>query len=171
MKLASYCLCAVLFGALVSGDSASAADPAFQTWLQSLWPQAQSLGVSRATFDMATRGLEPDLSLPELVLPGRPERPPPGQPEFVQTPADYLKEASIERARGGRPQALDQYRAPLDCHRAPIRRAADVLLAIFGRETDYGRRTDTLQRHPRAWRRKPISASARISSAKNSCWR
>src|ERR1700691_4336671 len=68
------------------------ADDAFQTWLQSLWPQAQALGVSRATFDAATRGLEPDLTLPDLVLPGRPERPPPGQPEFVQTPADYIKQ-------------------------------------------------------------------------------
>ena len=67
------------------------ADAAFQAWLQSLWPQAQALGVSRTTFDLATNGLEPDLSLPDLALPGRPERPERGQAEFVQTPADYLK--------------------------------------------------------------------------------
>jgi membrane-bound lytic murein transglycosylase B len=54
--------------------AANAADAAFQAWLQSLWPQAQALGVSRATVETATRGLEPDLSLPELVIPGRPER-------------------------------------------------------------------------------------------------
>ena len=71
------------------------ADAAFQAWLQSLWPQAQALGVSRTTFDLATNGLEPDLSLPDLALPGRPERPERGQAEFVQTPADYLKEGTI----------------------------------------------------------------------------
>ena len=71
------------------------ADAAFQAWLQTLWPQAQALGVSRATFDLATNGLEPDLSLPELVLPGRPQAPSHGQAEFVQTPADYLKESAI----------------------------------------------------------------------------
>src|SRR3954468_25057624 len=43
-------------------SNAGAADPAFQQWLAGLWPQAQSMGVSRATFDAATRGLEPDLS-------------------------------------------------------------------------------------------------------------
>ena len=81
----------------VCGHTARAEDAAFQAWLQSLWPQAEPLGVSRTTFDNATRGLEPDLSLPDLVLPGRPERPSAGQPEFVQTPADYLKEPAIEQ--------------------------------------------------------------------------
>src|SRR5262249_50720135 len=78
------------------------ADQAFSQFLESLWPEAQKMGVARATFEMATRGLEPDLTLPDLDVPGRPERPPPGQPEFVQTPADYLRESSFERlaARG-----------------------------------------------------------------------
>src|ERR1700722_19952398 len=85
------------------------ADPAFQTWLQSLWPQAQALGVSRATFDGATRGLEPDLTLPDLVLPGRAEKPAAGQPEFVQTPADYLKEPAIDRLAVQGRKLFDQY--------------------------------------------------------------
>ncbi|MEX0752960.1 MAG: lytic murein transglycosylase, partial [Xanthobacteraceae bacterium] len=67
----------------IAAAPAAAADAAFQQWLQSLWPAAQQLGVSRATFDAATRGLEPDLSLPDLAIPGRPSSPPPGQPEFV----------------------------------------------------------------------------------------
>ena len=80
------------FMALVSISPSASADTAFQAWLQSLWPEAEKLGVSRATFDAATRGLEPDLSLPDLVIPGRPEAPPRGQAEFVQTPAAYLRE-------------------------------------------------------------------------------
>src|SRR5580692_3937369 len=119
------------------------ADAAFQIFLQSLWPQAQALGVSRATFDEATRGLEPDLSLPDLVLPGRPERPPPGQPEFVQTPADYVKQPAIESLAVQGRKLLDQYRAPLTAIEKQFGVPPSVILAIFGRETDYGRAADT----------------------------
>ena len=48
--------------ALAAATPARAADAAFQKWLEDLWPQAQALGVSRPTFDAATRGLEPDLT-------------------------------------------------------------------------------------------------------------
>jgi lytic murein transglycosylase len=120
------------------------ADAAFQAWLQSLWPQAQTLGVSRATFDLATNGLEPDLSLPDLVLPGRPERPDRGQAEFVQTPADYLKEGTIAGLAAHGRKLLDQYRAPLSAIEQQFGVNPTVLLAIFGRETDYGRSRDTL---------------------------
>src|SRR5207342_3193002 len=67
-----------------------AADAAFRQWLTQQWPAAQALGVSRATFDTATRGLEPDLSLPDLAIPGQAEKAP-QQPEFVQTPSQYLR--------------------------------------------------------------------------------
>ena len=88
MRIVPLLFCALL-AACVNARGAYAADAAFQSFLQSLWPQAQQLGISRATFDAATRDLEPDLSLPDLVIPGRPEKPQAGQPEFVQTPADY----------------------------------------------------------------------------------
>jgi lytic murein transglycosylase len=120
------------------------ADAAFQAWLQSLWPQAQALGVSRATFDQATSNLEPDLSLPDLVLPGRPERPERGQPEFVQTPADYLKEGTIAGLAAHGRKLLDQYRAPLSAIERQFGVDPTILLAIYGRETDYGRSRDTL---------------------------
>jgi membrane-bound lytic murein transglycosylase B len=90
----------VLGGALlwlVMASGTAQADPAFQAFLQSLWPEAQRLGVTRQVFDAATRGLDPDLSLPDLVLPGKSDRKPPAQAEFVQTPADYVREASIAR--------------------------------------------------------------------------
>jgi lytic murein transglycosylase len=119
------------------------ADPAFDTWLQSLWPQAQGLGVSRETFDNATRGLEPDLTLPDLVLPGRPEKPQAGQAEFVQTPADYIKEPAIQRLAVQGRKLYEQYRAPLTAIKRQFGVPPAILLAIFGRETDYGRAADT----------------------------
>jgi lytic murein transglycosylase len=129
--------------ALLCTHAAARADAAFQTWLQSLWPQAQALGISRATFDAATRGLEPDLTLPELVLPGRPEQPPSAQPEFVTTPADYLKEPAIERLAGEARKLKEQYRAPLDAIERQFGVPPEILLAIFGRETDFGRAADS----------------------------
>src|SRR5258708_5424138 len=96
MRPAAALVAAVLLGGLI-GTQAAFADAAFQAWLQSLWPTVEQMRISRATFDTATRNLEPDLTLPDLVLPGRPERPQAGQAEFVQTPADYLKEPAIEQ--------------------------------------------------------------------------
>ena len=122
---------------------AAKADAAFAAWLQSLWPQAQALGISRATFETATRGLDPDLTLPDLILPGRPERPAAGQPEFVTTPADYLKEPAIERLAGDARRFYDRYRVPLDTIERQFGVPATIVLAIFGRETDFGRAADS----------------------------
>ena len=127
---------------LACSISPAVANDAFQAWLQSLWPQAQALGVMRATFDAATRGLEPDLTLPDLVLPGRPEKPPPGQAEFVQTPADYLKEPAIDRLAVQGRKLFDQYRPVLDAIEREFGVDPAIVLAIFGRETDYGRARD-----------------------------
>jgi lytic murein transglycosylase len=123
--------------------SSARADAAFQAFLESLWPQAQTLGVSRATFDMATRGLEPDLSLPDLILPNRPEKPQQGQAEFVQTPADYLKEPMIAGLAAQGRKLYDQYRSALAGIEREFGVDPTIVLAIFGRETDYGRERDT----------------------------
>ena len=116
---------------------AHAADAAFQKWLSGIWPEAQQQGVSRATFDRATRDLEPDLSLPDLEIPGRPitER---AQAEFVQTPAEYLKESSFDRlAERGR-KLLDEHRAILTKIERQFGVPPGIVLAIWGRETGYG---------------------------------
>ena len=115
------------------------ADAAFDRWLQAQWPEAQKLGVSRKTFEEATRGLEPDLSLPDLDLPQKPDRAPPAQPEFVQTPADYLKESSLQRLAAHGRKLAQEHRATLAAIERQFGVPGPVVLAIFGRETDYGR--------------------------------
>ena len=120
-----------------------AADPAFQQWLAGLWPEAQQMGISRATFDAATRGLEPDLSLPDLIIPGRPERPSGGQAEFVQAPADYIRETSIDRLATHARKLADEYRGALAEIEKKFGVPGSVLLAIWGRETDFGRAKDS----------------------------
>ncbi len=118
---------------------AYAADAAFTQFVASLWPEAKEQGVSRATFDAETRELEPDYKLPDLLLPGRPATGAPAQAEFVQVPADYIKEASIARLAAHGQKLIQQYRPAL----AEIERRfgvpGPVVLAIWGRETDFGR--------------------------------
>ena len=129
----------VLFSAALFLCPASAlADAAFQKWLEQAWSDAQRLGVTRATFDVATRGLEPDLSLPDLVIPGRPEAPQKGQAEFVQTPAAYLKESSLARLAAQGRQLAIEHRATLAAIEQRFGVPGPVILAIWGRETDYG---------------------------------
>jgi lytic murein transglycosylase len=123
---------------LAPANHAFAADAAFAQWLIALWPEAQAMGVSRATFETATRGLEPDFSLPDLAIPGRPEAPQRGQAEFVQTPADYLKEANIARLAAQGAKLREQYRAALDGIEKRFGVPGPVVLAIWGRETDFG---------------------------------
>jgi lytic murein transglycosylase len=118
-------------------EPAAAQREEFRAWLGQVWPEAQRLGVTRATFDAATRDLEPDLTLPDLVIPGRPERPQ-AQPEFVQTPVEYLKDATIARlAEQGRKLA-QQHRDTLARIEREFGTPGSVVLAIWARETGYG---------------------------------
>jgi lytic murein transglycosylase len=116
---------------------AFAIDAAFQQWLAGQWPAARELGVSRVTFDAAVRGLEPDLSLPDLSIPGRPEAAP-QQAEFVQTPGQYLREATFDRLAARGRQLAAQYRDTLARIEKEVGVPGNVVLAIWGRETDYG---------------------------------
>ena len=124
---------------LAVAQPARAADAAFTQWLSSLWPEAQKLGISRKVFEEATRGLEPDLTLPDLVIPGRPDKPPPGQAEFVQTPADYLNEKSLARLTEHGRMLATTHRDTLARIEKEFGVPGPVVLAIWGRETDFGR--------------------------------
>jgi lytic murein transglycosylase len=125
----------------VLSHPARAADAGFAEFIASLWPEAQAAGVSRVTFDTETRGLEPDYKLPDLILPGRPATGAPSQAEFVQVPADYVKEASIARLAEEGQRLMAKYRPALNGIEARFDVPATIVLAIWGRETDYGRYT------------------------------
>jgi lytic murein transglycosylase len=124
---------------LALNSPARAGDAAFTQFIASLWPEAQAAGVSRATFDAETRGLEPDYKLPDLILPGRPATGAPSQAEFVQVPADYIKEASIARLATEGQRLMAKHRAALTEIESRFGVPASIVLAIWGRETDFGR--------------------------------
>jgi lytic murein transglycosylase len=130
---------ATLMHAGLLANHAGAADAAFSRWLVGLWPEAQARGVSRAVFEAAIRGLEPDLTLPDLVIPGRPQRALPGQAEFVQTPADYLRESSFDRLSAHGRKLLAEHSTTLARIEHELGVPGSIVLAIWGRETDFGR--------------------------------
>jgi lytic murein transglycosylase len=141
--VSSFLFTCLLSSALLLADAprSFAADAAFTHWLASLWPEAQAMGVSHATFDSTTRGVEPDFSLPDLAIPGHPDAPGPSQPEFVRTPADYVKESQIARLAAQGVKLREQYRNVLDRIEQRFGVPGSVVLAIWGRESDFSTRT------------------------------
>lgn len=136
-RLAIFALLALTVGAAAS--PARAADEGFARFIASVWPEAQQAGVSRATFDSVTSGLEPDYRLPDLILPGRPATGAPSQAEFVQVPADYLKESTIARLAAEGQRLMRKHETTLKAIEKRLGVPATIILAIWGRETDYGR--------------------------------
>jgi len=122
-------------GLCATGAHAQSRDD-FRRFLDALWPDAQKAGVSRATFDKAFRGVEPDLRLPDLVLPGRTEVK--GQAEFTRTPAEYLDAKFLARLAAQGKTLQKRHAKWL----AKIERELGVqrqfVLAIWGRETAFG---------------------------------
>ncbi len=137
--LALVCIAALAIVALANHALAqSGGEDAFAQWLQNTWPEAQKLGVSRATFDNAVHELTPDYSLPDLVIPGKPPAAQRGQAEFVQMASEYLRESQLETlAMKGRALAA-QYRDTLTRIEAEFGVPGSIVLAIWGRETAYG---------------------------------
>ena len=92
----------------------------------------------------------------------------PQQPEFVQTPAQYLREASFDRLAARGRQLAAQYRDTLARIEKEFGVPGNVVLAIWARETDYGGYQlphDAI----RVLATQAYTGSARISSVMNSC--
>jgi lytic murein transglycosylase len=126
-----------LAGFLCTGTRASA-DEKFRAWVEALWPDARSAGVSRATFDTAFRGVVPDLTLPDLVLPGQTRPLGKDQAEFSKTPVEYLNPAQLGRLATQGRQLLAQHEATLAKIERELGVARHVVLGIWGRETAFG---------------------------------
>jgi lytic murein transglycosylase len=116
----------------------AAADARFRAFLDSVRPEAAAAGVSRVTFDLATRDLEPDFSLPELILPGQQEKSPSAQAEFTQTPARYLSEQQFKPLIAQGRALAQKHGATLAAIEQRYGVPGSVLLAIWARETAYG---------------------------------
>lgn len=137
----SFAVTVLLVLAIVAGGSLPAASeaPPFSRWIAALWPHAKAFGIERAVFDKAFQGLQPDLSLPDLVIPGRPPGAEKGQAEFVRPPQDYMKAVYLARLAADGRKLLRKHRAVLDKIEREIGVPPAVVLAIWGRETAFGK--------------------------------
>ncbi len=101
----------------------------FQEFLQSLWPLAAEKGITRATFDAAFAGLEPDPAAPAASN---------RQAEFDKPLRSYLDEAvSPRRIVRGR-ACLKRWQDELQQTERRFGVPREILLAAFGIETDFG---------------------------------
>lgn len=122
--------------ALAQGDAPT--QQTFRRFLADLWPDAKGFGVSRATFDAALKGVELDLTLPDLVIPGRTEHDARGQAEFTRTPAEYLNDSQLARLAAQGVKLRAQHADALAKIEREIGVQPQFVLAIWGRETAYG---------------------------------
>lgn len=102
----------------------------FNAFMESLWPQAQANGISRATFDNATSGLQLDSEVLALSL---------KQPEYVRPVGSYV-DAMVSDARVAQGAGLSRtLSAILDRAEKTFGIDRYVVLAIWGVETSFGR--------------------------------
>lgn len=134
--LAAVLLCAVCATGYAQSDLPT--PETFRRFLSSMWPDAKAFGVSRATFDAALKGVELDLTLPDLVIPGKAEIDSRGQAEFTRTPAEYLNDAQLARLAAQGAKLREQYADALVKIEREIGVQPQYVLAIWGRETAFG---------------------------------
>ena len=88
------------------------------------------------TFDKAFAGVEPDFSIPDLVLPGKVEDK--GQAEFTRTPAQYVNAAYLAKLADQGKALLVKHRDALEKIERELGVQRQFVLAIWGRETAFG---------------------------------
>lgn len=112
----------------------------FRTWLDdSIWPRARAGGVSEVTFEAALATVTPDWTLPDLVPPGA-ARVPEGQDQAeFRAPGAYFAPNTVKgTAAIGRQMAV-RHNSTLAALERRTGVPARVLLAIWGRESGFGR--------------------------------
>jgi len=133
-------LVAVLFQPGLATDRA-AVERQYQAWLQdTIWPQAEREGVSRTTFETAFRGVTLNWDLPDLVPPGAPKAQPRSQSQAeFGAPGRYFRRGAVEGATATGRQMANRHRATLSRVEQQYGVPGRILLAIWGRESAYGR--------------------------------
>jgi len=127
-RLTRRALCAALALIAVPARAQEAGD--FAAFLETLWPAARAQGVSRTTFSRAVAGLAPD---PKLMGTGVP------QAEFERTIKAYMDDAvTAGRVARGR-EAAQRWRAELAAIEDRYGVPSQIILAVWGMETDFGR--------------------------------
>jgi len=139
-RVKAVAMAVAMMGVGLGFAGAVCAQPAseFAKFVEGVWPEAQQAGVSRLTFDRAFKGVTPDLTIPDLVLPGRKPTEVLGQAEFVKPPQDYLDRGLLGRLALGGKTFMAKYLPWVDKIERDLGVDRHILMGIWGRETAYG---------------------------------
>src|SRR2546423_12473830 len=114
---------------LMMPDAILAAVADFKNCLERMWPDAARRGISRASFETFTAGLEPDVKIMDFVD---------AHPEFTKEFWDYIDLlVTDERIAKGR-ELLATHAATFDAVEKAYGVDRTIVAAIWGVETKYG---------------------------------
>ena len=142
MKLLSVLLVASLVLATpLHAQSKANVEKQFQTWLaETLWPRAKSKGVSAKTFNTAFAGVSLNWKLPDLVPPGTKAAVPKAQRQTeFGAPGKYFNRGSVDSATSVGRKMANTHASTLKFVENKTGVPGRVILAIWGRESAYGR--------------------------------
>ena len=113
----------------------------FHTWLQKdLWPDAKSKGVAKSTFGQALSGINLNWDLPDLVPPGTkpPTKRKQSQAEF-RSPGAYFNQKRLQRLADYGSGLSKKWSNTLARIEKRYGVPGRIIVAIWGKETSYGR--------------------------------
>jgi peptidoglycan lytic transglycosylase B len=109
------------------------AQESFGQFLLELWPDAEAKGISRATFDLALKGVSPN---PRVIAATK------RQPEYGKAVGAYVNDiVSKSRIANGERKAR-QWAKTFDAVEKKFHVGRWILIALWGMETDYGAEKD-----------------------------
>jgi lytic murein transglycosylase len=109
------------------------AQESFAVFEAALWPDAQAKGISRATFDLAMKGVTPD---PRVIAATK------RQPEYGKPVGDYVNGAVSARRIAAGQRKAQEWANTFNAVEKKFAVERWVLLALWGMETDFGAEKD-----------------------------
>ena len=130
--IATMALLASLVAAVVAQDAPATVQADFGVWLQGVRAEALQRGISASTVERALKDLEPE---PVVVARDR------AQPEHVQSLDDYLAERLASKTLKSANEKHKKYQEVLARIEARYGVPAEVLIAVWGIESNFGKFT------------------------------
>ncbi len=124
-----------------TGAAAARYDAEFNAWLKKeIWPEARKAGISQRTLEATLSGLSISWNLPDLVIPGQkpPKEQSQSQAEF-SSPGAYFSEKRLQGLAATGRSLASTHAATLRRIEAKYGVPGDIVVAIWGRESGFGR--------------------------------
>ncbi|HKS86065.1 MAG TPA: lytic murein transglycosylase [Pseudolabrys sp.] len=121
------------FALLLLGQASIAQEQAFSAFTADLWPEAKAKGVTRATFDVALRGVTPDQRV--IAATRR-------QPEYGKPFGDYVNAIVSNRRIADAQLKAREWAKTFDAVEKKFEVERWILLALWGIESDFGAERD-----------------------------